>query len=50
MPTLEKLKDLDSMTDNIEKDIYKEDVNAYAKDNRALTRSAKKLYSLFIEQ
>ena len=48
MPTLDKPEALDSMTDNVDKDIYKEDVKAYTKDNRVLTRSAKKLYSLVL--
>ena len=41
---------MDSMADVVDKDIYREDVKAYAKDNRALTRSAKKLYSLVLGQ
>ena len=40
MPTLENPKALDSMADGVEKDIYREDVKAYAKDNCVLTRSA----------
>ena len=50
MPTLENPEALDSMADVKHKDIYIEDVKAYAKDNRVLTRSAKKLYSLVIGQ
>ena len=38
------------MTDDVDKYIYKEDVKAYAKDNRALTRNVKKLYSLALGQ
>ena len=38
------------MTDDVDKYIYKEDVKAYAKDNRLLTRSAQKLYSLVLGQ
>ena len=38
------------MTDNVDKDIYREDFKAYEKDNRALTRSTKKLYSLVLGQ
>ena len=43
MPTLENLKALDSMADNVDKKIYREDVKSYTKDSHALTRSAKKL-------
>ena len=50
MPTLEKPEDLDSMADNVDKDIYREDVKAYAKDKRALTKSTKELYSLVLGQ
>ena len=50
MLTLEKPKDLDSMPDDVDKYIYKEDAKAYAKDNRELTRSSKKLYSLVLGQ
>ena len=50
MPTLDKPKALGSMRDNVDKDIYKEDVKSYANDNRALTRSAKKLYSRVLGQ
>ena len=32
----------------VDKDIYREDIKAYSKDNRALSRSAKKLYSLVL--
>ena len=39
--TLENPKALYSMTDDVDKYIYKEDVKAYAKYNFALTRSAK---------
>ena len=38
------------MTDNVDKDIYREDFKAYKKDNRALARSTKKLYSLVLGQ
>ena len=41
---------MDSMADNVDKDIYREDVKAYVKDNRVLTRSSKKLYSLVLGQ
>ena len=44
IPTLENPEALDSMADGVDKEIYIEDVNVYAKDNRALTRSTKKLY------
>ena len=44
MPTLEKPEALDSMADGVDKEIYREDVKAYEKKNRALTRSAKKVY------
>ena len=50
MPTLEKPKALDSMEDDVDKYVYKEDVKAYTNENRALTRSAKKLYSLVLGQ
>ena len=50
LPTLEKTEALDSMTGDVDKDIYKEYVNAYANENCALTRSAKKLYSLVLGQ
>ena len=48
--TLEKLEALDSMTDDMDKDIYIEDVKSYAKDNRALIMSAKNVYSLVLVQ
>ena len=38
------------MEDDVDEDIYREDVKSYAKDNRALTRRAKKLYSLVLGQ
>ena len=47
---MEKPKALDSMEDDVDKDIVKEDVMAYGKDNRELTRSAKKLYSIVLGQ
>ena len=50
MPTLEKPDTLDSTADGVDKEIYKEDINPYAKDKRALTRNAKKLYSLDLGQ
>ena len=43
MPTYENPEALDSMADGVDKDIYIEDVKAYAKDNHALTMSAKTL-------
>ena len=48
MPTLDKPEALDSMTDDVDKDIYKEGVKAYTKDNCVLTRSAKNVYSLVL--
>ena len=36
------------MADDVDKDINQEDVKEYPKDNRALTRSAQKLYSLVL--
>ena len=50
MTTLENPEALDSMLDGVEKDIYIEDFKAYSKYKRALTRSAKKLYSLVLGQ
>ena len=50
MSTLENKKALDSVSDEVDKYIYKEDAKACAKDNCALTRSAKKLYSLVLGQ
>ena len=50
MPTLVNPKALYSMSDDVDKDFYREDVKSYAKDNHALTRSAKKLYSLVLGQ
>ena len=50
MTTLEKPKALDSMADCVDKYIYREEVKAYAKYNRALTRISKKLYSLVLGQ
>ena len=38
------------MADNVDKDIYREYVKAYEKDNRELTMSAKELYSLVLSQ
>ena len=50
MPTLENPEALDSMADDVGTDILREDVKAYAKDKRALTKSAKNLYSLVLGQ
>ena len=50
MLTLEKPEDLDSMEYDVDKYIYKEYAKAYVKDNRELTRSPKKLYSLVLGQ
>ena len=50
MPTLENPKSLDSMANSVDKDIYREDVNSYAKDNCELVRSAKNLFSLVLGQ
>ena len=50
MPTLEKPEAFESMGDDVDKDICKEDVKAYAKYNHALTRSAKNVYSLVLGQ
>ena len=36
------------MEDGVEKEIYIEDVNVYAKENSALTRSTEKLYSIVL--
>ena len=46
--TLEKPKDLDSRDEKVYKEIYKGYVKAYIKENHALTRSAKTLYSLVL--
>ena len=50
MPTLENPEALDSMSDDVDKYMYKKDVKTYAKYNHALTRSDKKLYSLVLVQ
>ena len=50
IPTLENPDALDSMADELDKDIYKEYIKAYTKYIRALTRSAKKLNSLVLGQ
>ena len=50
MPTLEKTEDLYSMAGDVNKDVYIEDVKEYARDNCALTRSYKNLYSLVLGQ
>ena len=50
MPTLEKPETLGSMKDDVDKDIYREDIKAYAKDKRALTNSAQNLCSLVLGQ
>ena len=50
IPTLEKLEALDSMADNVDKDIYIEYVKAYKKENRTPTSSAKDLYLLVLGQ
>ena len=50
MPTLEKPNALGSMADDVDKYIYKRYIKTYAKDKRALTRGAKKLYSLVLVQ
>ena len=41
---------MNSTAEDVEKDIYREDINAYVKYKRALTKSAKKLYSLVLGQ
>ena len=48
MPTLEKPEALDSTADDVDKDIYRKYIKAYTKDKRALTKSAKNLYSLVL--
>ena len=48
MPTFGKPEALDSIEDEMDKDIYIEDVNAFVKYNRVLTRSSKNLYSLVL--
>ena len=50
IPILGKPKALDSMADDVDKDIYREDVKEYAKDKRAVTNSDKKIYSLILGQ
>ena len=50
MPMLEKPEALDSMAEDVGTDIYREDIKAYVKDKCALTKSAKKLYSLVLGQ
>ena len=50
MPTSENPEALDSMAYDVDKYIYREDTKVYAKDNRALTMSAKTLYSLILGQ
>ena len=50
MPILGKPEALDSMADDVDKDIYREDVKEYAKDKRAVTNSDKKIYSLILGQ
>ena len=47
---MEKPDGLGRMAYDMDKDIYKEDIKSFAKDNRALTRSAKKLYTLVLGQ
>ena len=49
-PVVGKHDALDSMSDDADKDIYKEDIKEYSKDNCELTRSANKLYSLVLGQ
>ena len=46
MPTLENPKAFDSMIDNLDKEICKEEINTYTKDNHVIIISAKKLYSI----
>ena len=48
MPTFVKPEALGSMEDDVDKDVYREDVKAYVKENCALAKSAKKLYSLVL--
>ena len=50
MPMLEKPENLDSTADDVDKDIYREYINAYAKAKCALTKSAKKIHSLVLGQ
>ena len=50
LPTLEKPKALDSTAENLDKDIYREDIKAYARDKCVITNSAKNLYSLVLGQ
>ena len=48
--TLDNPNALDSIADDVDKDIYKEDIKAYTKENHALTRSVKIFYSLVLDQ
>ena len=50
MPTPDNPKALDSGADEVDNYIYKEYVKTYAKENRAITRSANKIYSLVLGQ
>ena len=50
MTTLEKPKDLYSTADDVDKDVYREDIKSYAKEKHALTKNAKNLYSLVLGQ
>ena len=50
MPTLENPEALYSMSDDVDKDIYRKDVKAYEKDKNALTKSTERVYSLVLGQ
>ena len=50
IPTLDKPEAFDSMAEDTEKDIYREKIKSYAKDNHVLARTAKKVYSLVLRQ
>ena len=50
MLTLENPEALDSMIDDVEKDIYREDVKEYVKYKCALSKSSKRIYSLVLGQ
>ena len=50
MPTLENPKALDSTAYDMDKDTYREYMKAYAKEKRALTKSAKNIYSPVLGQ
>ena len=50
IPAMDNNITLERISDYVDKEIYKENMKTCAKDNCALTRSVRKLYSLVLGQ